>query len=256
MSTVINQLHYVNDRCLGGSLKIGSKNAYTEYNADVYDISYAGGSLDQSYEKKVGKSSFDVYHSEFTTQTLTLSLYVGGIDKNDAFFNVNKLIADARDCEIEYEDEDKYEFASVLTGFEVEFTDIEWFYSVVLTFEAIRRMPKVVAKANLTKKIEFVNFGTVTSGAKITISSDSSIDDLAIGCYDRYGNGQTINITKLTANKSFVIDGINGEVLEDGINEFKKTDMVLFPMVIPGSNEVTASSAVNFEIEYYPTYEI
>lgn len=256
MSVIVNQQHYVKDKCLGGSLRIDGKNAYVEFNADLYDIDYGAGSIEQSYERKVGKSSFDAYHFDFETQQLTLSLYVGGIDKNDAFFNVNKLIAACKDCVIQHEDDSDYEFASVLTDYSVEFTDIEWFYSVELTFDAIRRMPLTEAKVSSAKELEFVNFGSVVSGAKITLTSSWQAQNVSITCKDRFGNSQVIKIDNLRANVPFIIDGINGEVLENEINVFSHTDMVMFPMVMPGSNKISSSSTLSIKVEFYPTFEI
>lgn len=256
MSVIVNQQHYVKDKCLGGSLRIDGKNAYVEFNADLYNIEYGAGSIEQSYERKVGKSSFNAYHFEFETQQLTLSLYVGGIDKNDAFFNVNKLIAACKNCVIQHEDDSSYEFASVLTDYEVEFTEIEWFYSVGLTFDAIRRMPLVEFTAKSSKELEFVNFGSVVSGAKITLTANHQMQNVSVTCKDRFGNIQIIKINKLKTNTPFVIDGINGEILENGINVFNETDMVMFPMVMPGSNKISISSALSIKVEFYPTFEI
>lgn len=256
MSVVVNQKHYVKDKCLGGSLRIDGKNAYAEFNADLYDIDYGAGSIEQSYERKVGKSSFDAYHFDFATQQLTLSLYVGGIDKNDAFFNVNKLIAACKSCVIQHEDDSNYEFDSVLTDYAVEFTDIEWFYSVELTFDAIRRMPLTEFTAKSSKELEFVNFGSVVSGAKITLTASYQMQNVSLTCRDRFGNSQAIKINKLKANVPFIIDGINGEVLENGINVFNETDMVMFPMVMPGANKISSGSALTIKVEFYPTFEI
>lgn len=257
MSQIVNNEHYVIDSCLGGSFLVDGKNAYTEFNADVYDISYGAGSIDLSYEEKVGGSGFSTYHSSFSPQQLTISFYVGGVDKADALLNSNKLIAACSHAIIRYEDEDAFEFASVLTAFNVEFTEVEWFFSVELTFDAVRRMLEdEFVSSSAESTFEVFNYGTKMSGVTIAITSESAQQSLSVSYKDRFGNMQTMTITEVKANVPVVIDGVNGEVLENGVNVFNRTDLVMFPMVFFGSNKFTASKPVTWNVKFYPTFEI
>lgn len=230
---------------------------YSAFNADVYNITYAGGDITSSYEKMVGKSSFETYYFDFSPQQLEVSFYVGGMDKNDVLMNINNLIAKAKHCVCRYEDEDTFEFDCVLTGYEAEFTDIEWFYSVVLTFDAIRRRPIVVKQSDgAVTKFEVDNFGTVVSGAKITITSATTRSSINVTYYDRFGQQQIVIVNNVTANVPIVIDGIEGAVTEREANIYDRTDLMMFPMVQSGKNTFSCNYAVKWTVEYYPTYEI
>ena len=257
MSTVFNADHYLKDQCLGGSFVMDGLSVYSAFNADVYDIKYAGGDITSSYEKMVGKSSFEAYYFDFSPQEFEVSFYVGGMDKNDVLMNINNLIAKAKHCVCRYEDEDTFEFDCVLTNFEIEFTGIEWYYSVVLTFEAIRRR-QIATKSSdgAVTKFEVDNFGTVVSGARVTITSALARSSINVTYYDRFGQQQIVTIQDVKADVPIVIDGIEGSVTEREANIYDRTDLMLFPMVQTGKNTFSCNYDVEWTVEYYPTYEI
>lgn len=62
-------------------------------------------------------------------------------------------------------------------------------------------------------------------------------------------------IRNLKENKTIIIDGIEGTVIQDGINKFADTDMWEFPFLVPGKNTITLSKdTCNITIKYNPRF--
>ena len=246
---------YKHDRRLGPTVTFNGVDIYAKYNADVHSFTPSAGTIDQTYARKVSKSTFNSYYFDFAEGTLEVGCYVGGANKLDAFMNANGLIAAAKDVVIYNSDDIGFYFDAVLTGYSVEDTGIEWFNNVVLTFAAIRHMP-IVTETFSGTSFEFENLGSIASGVKLTIVPTTSTTKQSFTLNAGTDDANKITFTQLTQSYSFVLDGIDGHVTRNGINAIQYTDMIIFPKVIPGMNTITATFNASWTIEYYPTFEI
>ena len=61
-----------------------------------------------------------------------------------------------------------------------------------------------------------------------------------------------ITIKNLTTNTTVTIDGINKTVMAGADNKWADTDLIDFPVLQPGKNEITMSSKQPVVISYYP----
>ena len=64
-----------------------------------------------------------------------------------------------------------------------------------------------------------------------------------------------ILIKNLKGNKKIIINGIEGTVLQEGVNKFNDTEMWEFPFLNPGANTVIISkNTCDLKIKYNPRY--
>ena len=246
---------YARNRRLGCYCEMNGEDVYAKFDADVYAFSPTNGAVEVSYDLKPSRSGFDVWNTRFGEHGLEVGFYVGGNGKSDLKQNVNGLIRAARQCTLVHGSDVNYEFDCVLTGFSVESTGVEWYDDVVLTFAAVRRGKLQNEVRSSTRSLTFYNYGTSESGLKVTLTSTSALSKATM-TYESADGLKTVNVSNLKANTPFVIDGIEGKVLENGINSFLKTDLVSFPKAMPGENTISVSSSMKVEVEFYPTYEI
>lgn len=235
---------YQSDRCLGSVCTVNGKNVYGLFNADLKEIKPIVGSIAANYSKSIGASSLHVNNYELGTSGIQMVFYVGGAHKEDCYINTSNLIAECRNCVIKT-DADGFEYVSILTGYNINETGIEFYNEVTLTFATVRRLPlvtKVLENGNGVVK----NIGSIKSGARLVITPSSNIEAFTI-------NG--ITIKNMSSGLPFVIDGIVGEVKCNGINRFLDTDLIEFPKVYPGDNEIVVSDTnVKVEVSFYPTF--
>lgn len=235
---------YQIDQCLGSVCEINGKSAYGLFNADLKSIRPIAGVITTDFSKTVGLSGLRINNQKIDTGGIEVVFYVGGAYKDDCYLNTNNLIAECKNCVIKT-DEEKFEYVAVLTNFNVVETGVEFYNEVTLTFGAVRRYPletKVFETGNGIVK----NLGSVPSGVKFVITPKKDITSFKI-------NGVTIK--NLSSGLPFVIDGLVGEVKCNGINRFLDTDLIEFPKINPGNNEIVVSdTSVKVEVSYYPTF--
>lgn len=235
---------YQIDKRLGSVCTINGKSAYGLFNADLKELKPIAGSVVADFSKATGRSSLRVADYKIDTGGIQAIFYVGGAQKEDCYINTSNLIAECQSCIIKT-DEDRFEYVAVMTAYNVVETGVEFFNEVTLTFSAIKRLPMV------TRRFEggngsFKNVGSIPSGVRLVVTPNSALTSLTV-------NG--IEIADMTAGLPFVIDGLVGEVVCNGINRFLSTDLIEFPKVNPGNNEVNVSNTnVVVEVSFYPTF--
>lgn len=237
---------YYLDQRLGSVCTINNKDAYGLFNADLKELSPVAGSVAASFSTALGASSLDVVNHQLGVSGVKAVFYVGGINKEFCYTNVSNLIAECCNCIIRT-DEDRFEYAAVLTSYAVKETGVDFYNEVTLTFSAVKRLPLVVRTFDGTD-CTFTNVGSLRSGVKIRIVPKSDLDSLVVS---------GITISNLASGQPFVIDGLEGKVTCNGINKFLDTDLIEFPKVNPGHNNFAVSSSeVVIEVSYYPTFVI
>ena len=64
-----------------------------------------------------------------------------------------------------------------------------------------------------------------------------------------------LTVRNLKGNKTIIIDGIEGTVLQEGENKFADTDMWEFPFLVPGTNTISVNKdTCNITIKYNPRF--
>ena len=246
---------YEHDQRLGPATTFNGVDIYAKYNADVHSFTPNAGSINSTIQRKVSKSTFENFYFDFANGTLQIGAYVGGANKLDAIMNVNGLIAAASETTIYYAEDIGFYFDAILNSYSVTETGIEWFFDVSLTFDAIRHMP-LVSQTFAGSSFQFENLGSIPSGIKITLVPSATLAKPSFTLNDGTSSEQKIMFTKLTSAYTFVIDGIDGHVTQNGINSIQLVDLITFPKAIPGWNTVSATFTADWIIEFYPTFEI
>lgn len=235
---------YQLDKRLGSVCTINGKSAYGLFNADLKELIPVAGSIAADFSKALGGSGLHVASYKINTGGIKAIFYVGGAAKEDCYLNTSNLIAECQECIIKT-DEDRFEYVAVLTAFDVVETGIEFYNEVTLTFSAVKRLPMVTRRFDKGNG-SFKNIGSIPSGMRVAITPGSALASLTV-------NG--IVITDMTAGLPFVIDGLVGEVMCNGINRFLNTDLIEFPKANPGDNEIKVSDTnVVVEVSFYPTF--
>lgn len=66
---------------------------------------------------------------------------------------------------------------------------------------------------------------------------------------------QGVTIKNITVGTKIVIDSVSGLITADGKNKFGDSDLIDFPVLQPGKNQITSSASdVNITVSYTPIY--
>ena len=238
-----NANYYSEDRRVGEQCFFDEKDVYIDFNADLKNFLVTPGTITSDYGRSTGMCDLQAYHTYAEPLRLELVFYVGGPSAEATLTNVAGLMQAARQCVVRKEG-DIYEYAAVLVDRNCEDTGVDPYQQVSLSFDAIRRRPLIRKRIEGTASI--YNPGNQESGVKISIFPDQEMDMVTV---------MGITIESLKPGVVYVIDGISGRVTANGVNYFSHTNIIEFPKLAPGKNEIQVSTDVPVEIEYYPIYE-
>lgn len=234
---------YLLDHCCGNAVTINGKSVYVMFNADLKEKRPVSGEITADFRKVLNSSGLSISKYDISVGGLEMVFYVGGASRQECDMHTSHLIAECRQCTIKT-DEDSFEYLAVLTAYDIEYSGVDFYNEVTLTFSVIKRMPLSVY--TFTGGGVFRNVGSIESGARITVTPKADIDELVV-----YG----ITVKNLSANMPFIIDGILGEVKSNGINRFADTDLIDFPKAFPGNNTLEVSdNTCTVEVAFYPTF--
>lgn len=94
---------------------------------------------------------------------------------------------------------------------------------------------------------------TLSKSGKIFVDGNS--DTPAVFKIETKEKSVSVNNIKISnINNTIIVDGIEKTVLENGINKFSETEMIAFPKLKSGWNEITISGNATVEISYYPMF--
>lgn len=227
---------------IGDRVFIDGKDAFAYYHADLIDYpTITAGEITASYNDLPGL--LIPYQNTQAAKTATWSFYVHGETRERREINTAALIEACRfaTLKIQYSD---LEYLSILTEVISEPTGIDQFNRVQLTFATVQRGR--LRTASLPQDKVYCET-LVDAPCRITLKPTSTISNFTI-------LGITIN--KLNANDTFVIDGLSrsGNITRNGNNAFLDTDLIEFPALSSGWDELNMSHEIPGEIEYYPVY--
>nr|DAE53248.1 MAG TPA: tail protein [Caudoviricetes sp.] len=235
--------YFAYDKRVGEKCQINNLDAYTDYNADLKSLQLTPGAITPQYILQAGRCGFIDYGSTVQPKMLTAEFIVGGASDEQANENISNLLLAAKQCIIRRELH-RFEYPAILTGSTVQESGVEPYYIVRLTFVAIQRLPLV--SINITGPGVIFNDGNVPSGVRYILHpAEDLLAQKICG----------IQVIGIHAGKDFMIDGIEGRVMEDGNNRFADTDLINFPKIQPGKNEITMSNNMPVTVEFYPLFE-
>ncbi|MBU9735804.1 hypothetical protein [Diplocloster agilis] len=238
-----NSFYSSQDKCVGEKCFINNKECYLEYNADLVSFHIQPGGISNQYIIQTGQSSFLDFGGTTEPKTATVEFYVGGASDEQAHENISNLFLACKECILKRELH-RFEYPALLTGKNVEETGVEPYYLVTLDFIVVQRLPLV--SADISEPAIIYNEGNIPSGVRYILKPPINISFFKI-------NG--IKVTNLHAGKNFIIDGISGKITENGNNRFAATDIIDFPKILPGKNEINMSYNIPVTVEYYPLFE-
>lgn len=260
---------------LGQSVTVNGINVYDEFDADLISVVPVSPAIEKSTYKSLGKHNYKINTFRVGDNGLELKFYVGGHTYQEAQINVNGLINEfVNKVAIVKFDESDFEYVCGLESFGSEFTGVEFYYLVTINVIAVKRLPIVTLDygstyftENTTVQFSFENTGVVESGLDIIVrfggTTSFEIDHKKAG-----GNIQTLHFTNLlTSNYYYKVGGLDGVVQRAGniaitssvTNMFLKTDLINFPVVNAGQNNITfiqnaVGNIKQVRLQFYPTF--
>lgn len=238
---------YINWDRLGYGVKVNGIDPFYMFNADLVEVTHGAGSIESSYQRQVGKSGMQVFSMDFEQGSMEMVFYVLGRSKEEAMRLASDFVLEASDSIIKIESDLNSEYDCVLDDYSVELTGVDWVLQVELSLSCVRRLPKKAATAKGATSISLSNSGSIASGCRIEVKSSVARTNVSVA---------GITIESLKANMPFIIDGFEGEVMENGINKILETDLSEFPKVQPGKSTFTSNYALDWKVEWYPTFII
>lgn len=180
--------------------------------------------------------------TEIGTKTLTLTMHIrGGSLKLVA--EKEALLLEALYKQSEIELPDGYFYRCMYQSATVD-RIMDTLSELTVTLDAIRHLPLVtvqVAQGEFTVLCQ----STIPTECRLSVTPNSAASSCTV-----YG----ITITNLTAGTPVVIDGMNKTVTQAGINKFLDTDLLEFPRLQPGINQIPFSGDIQVSASYYPTF--
>lgn len=231
----------------GDICQINGTDAYDAYRADLASIQAGTGKVNSSY--LFGGGSLVGYDEDLEERTLQLQFYVFGEDVQQREQNTSNLVVACRECVIEilsrYEGERQtsyLRYQAVLTGSQSLPYEIEAYNLVTLVFAAVQtgRERKIALPAS-----RVMVGGNSQSPCCVTLRPTSAVSTFSI---------LGIEVENLKSGDTFVIDGIQKRVTRNGHNALQDTDLVSFPTLSPGWNDLAMSASIPGEIRYFPVY--
>lgn len=204
----------------------------------------------KTFNAKVENKMFNhVKDKETEKGALNIRLLFNGVNREDVHKNISDFMAsNIEECVIKFKNSSNYFYASYMdhsieeTGFdEYLFIDIEFEYQeygeeITHTF---------ISQGTISVK------GNTKCEAKLNITSRIDLID----CILEGVTEEPIKIENIKANKTVVLDGIEGLIIEEGKNKYLDIDLWEFPMLLPGKNLIKVNREnVNIEIKYRPKW--
>lgn len=234
--------YYNRDPQLGDILTINEKNAYVRYNADLISVTPQATEAQQQYMQLPGKCGLIGYGKKWPVQQLDVQLYVGGAGPDEALINMSNLLAECEDCVLRHSGS-RFEYAALLQSHDAQQAGVGNYHLLKMQFLAVRRLP--LRSISLSGPGVVVNPGNISSGVRYTMTPSKSIDTAQI-C--------GITVKNLASGVSLCIDGIRGTVTAGGTNKFGDTDLIDFPVILPGQNLITVAPAMPVTVDFYPLF--
>lgn len=263
------------DPMLGDSVVVNGNSLY-DYNADLINYEPVVATITNDLYRRVGRHSYIINRQVFGNNGIKLRFYIGGINSQQAQINCNKVLRElSKDIVVINIGDTEFEYVGILNSYTVKHTDVYNYYLFEATMIAVKRLPYVVeefTESQVTNGIEVNNEGVINCGVLIAIEGLLTDSDIKISV-----NNVECEINNFSSYKYHIVDGLNGKILcdsvEEGIfvdfdsdefehatNNFINTTLVEFPYLVPGNNTVSITcddgSISRVIVKHYPLFVI
>lgn len=169
---------------------------------------------------------------------ITLTFDFEGSNTHDAIKKMSNLTAIlSKQAELLMPDD--FYYYCILTGTGTATTKAPWIEQCTYTFIGLRHGP--LETVILTESASVFIEGNCETECRYII--DTPNKSLAV-------NDITIN----NISGQIVIDGMESLVQQNGVNKFADCEMISFPTLSPGNNQIEISGTAKVVIQYYPIY--
>ena len=263
------------DLLLGDPVIVNGTSLY-DYNADLIDYEPVVATITNDLYRKVGKHSYIINRQTFGNNGIKLRFYIGGTNLQQAQINCNKVLRElSKDIVVINIGDTEFEYVGVLNSYTTKYTEVSHYYLLEATMIAVKRLPYVVeefTESQAVNGIEVNNEGVINCGVLIAIEGLLTDSDIKISV-----NNVKCEINNFSNYKYHIVDGLNGKILcdsvEEGIfvdsdysefehatNNFINTTLIEFPYLVPGDNIITITcdegSISKVIIKHYPLFVI
>lgn len=263
------------DPLLGDPVTVNGVSLY-DYNADLINYEPVVATITNDLYRKVGKHSYIINRQTFGNNGIKLRFYIGGTNSQQAQINCNKVLRElSKDIVVINIGDTEFEYVGVLNSYTTKYTEVSHYYLLEATMIAVKRLPYVVEEFTESQAINGIvinNEGVINCGVLIAIDGLLTDDSIKIDV-----NNVECDINNFSSYKYHIIDGLNGKILcdsvEEGIfvdsdsnefehatNNFINTTLVEFPYLVPGNNTISitcdAGSISKVIVKHYPLFVI
>ena len=263
------------DSLLGDPVTVNGVSLY-DYNADLINYEPVVATITNDLYRKVGKHSYIINRQTFGNNGIKLRFYIGGTNLQQAQINCNKVLRElSKDIVVINIGDTEFEYVGVLNSYTTKYTEVSHYYLLEATMIAVKRLPYVVeefTESQAVNGIEVNNEGVINCGVLIAIEGLLTDSDIKISV-----NNVKCEINNFSNYKYHIVDGLNGKILcdsvEEGIfvdsdysefehatNNFINTTLIEFPYLVPGDNIITITcdegSISKVIIKHYPLFVI
>ena len=263
------------DLLLGDPVTVNGVSLY-DYNADLINYEPVVATITNDLYRKVGKHSYIINRQTFGNNGIKLRFYIGGTNSQQAQINCNKVLRElSKDIAVINIGDTEFEYVGVLNSYTIKYTEVSHYYLLEATMIAVKRLPYVVEEFTESQAINGIvinNEGVINCGVLIAIEGLLTDSDIKISV-----NNVECEINNFSSYKYHIVDGLNGKILcdsvEEGIfvdfdsdefehatNNFINTTLVEFPYLVPGNNTVSitcdAGSISRVIVKHYPLFVI
>ena len=263
------------DPMLGDSVVVNGNSLY-DYNADLINYEPVVAQITNDLYKNVGRHSYIINRQTFGNNGIKLRFYIGGTNSQQAQINCNKVLRElSKDIVVINIGDTEFEYVGVLNSYTVKYTDVYHYYLLEATMVAVKRLPYIVDEFTESQAIDGIiinNEGVINCGALIAIDGLLTDNSIKVAV-----NNVEFDINNFSSYKYHIIDGLDGNILcdsvEEGIftdldssefehatNNFINTTLVEFPHLVPGDNTINITcdnnSISRVIVKYYPLFVI
>lgn len=203
-------------------------------------LEYKIGATNTNLNYFVGKNSLHPLITDMTIKPrpITITLVYKGKSRHQVVANISNLASVLLDkCEIYLPD--GYHYTSVVTSISESSEVIATEQIVNYQFDAVRHLPQETE--TLTTSGVFICRSNLETACVYEITTTQRTATI---------NGVTIQ----NAAGTTIIDGIKKTVTKNGSNAFKDTNLISFPTLKAGLNQINISDHTTVKISYDPTF--
>ena len=263
------------DPMLGDSVVVNGNSLY-DYNADLINYEPVVATITNDLYKRVGRHSYIINRQTFGNNGIKLRFYIGGANFQQAQINCNRVLRElSKDIVVINIGDTEFEYVGVLNSYTIKYTDVYHYYLLEATMIAVKRLPYIVdefTESQITQGVTISNDGVINCGVLIAIDGLLTDNSIKVAV-----NDVEIDINNFSSYKYHIIDGLDGNILcdsvEEGIftdldssefehatNNFINTTLVEFPYLVPGDNTINIicdnNSISRVIVKYYPLFVI